>query len=347
MNASDTQSAVILVTGGTGLVGQALRAIAIESGAQVVTPSAREGEKAFVHLPAVTAGLDPRFSARPTEKWVFLSSRDGDLRDPAQTKRLFETYSPTHVIHLAAFVGGLFANMAYKSDFLRDNLLMNDNVLEGARLAGVEKVVSCLSTCVFPDKTAYPIDESMIHNGPPHESNFGYAYAKRLIDVQNKAYFDQYGIRYTAVIPTNIYGPHDNFNLASSHVIPGLLHRCLLAKQAGEPLTVSGSGSPLRQFIYSRDLARLIVWTLHEYPEIEPIILSVDEKDEVSIRDLAASVAKAMDYEGNFQMDPSKADGQHKKTASNAKLRKYLPDYEFTPLDQGTSSTRARLDGRS
>lgn len=106
--------------------------------------------------------------------------------DKAQTNAIFEKYKPTHVIHLAALVGGLFKNMRYKLDFLRDNLLMNDNVLHCAHEHKCAKVVSCLSTCIFPDKTTYPIDETMVHNGPPHDSNFGYAYAKRMIDVQNK-----------------------------------------------------------------------------------------------------------------------------------------------------------------
>src|SRR4051794_20634315 len=120
--------------------------------------------------------------------------------------------------------------MRLKHTFLRDNLLINDNVLQAAFESKVEKVVSCLSTCIFPDKTTYPIDETMIHNGPPHESNFGYAYAKRLIDIQNRTYNDQYGSKYTSVIPTNASGPYDNYNLNASHVLPGLTQKCLLAK---------------------------------------------------------------------------------------------------------------------
>lgn len=120
--------------------------------------------------------------------------------------------------------------MKYKADFFRDNMVMNENVLHVAHLCKVEKIVSCLSTCIFPDKTTYPIDETMVHNGPPHDSNYGYAYAKRMIDVMNKVYHEQYGCNFTSVIPTNIFGPHDNFNLEDSHVIPGLIHKCYLAK---------------------------------------------------------------------------------------------------------------------
>jgi nucleoside-diphosphate-sugar epimerase len=132
----------------------------------------------------------------------------------------------------------------------------------------------------------------MIHNGPPHDSNYGYAYAKRMIDVQNRALRDQHGRKYTSVIPTNIYGPHDNYHLHDSHVIPGLIHKTYLAMQKGEDLTVWGSGSPLRQFIFSRDLAKLFIKVLEEYDSSEPIILSVPEEDEVSIKDVVRMVAE-------------------------------------------------------
>ncbi|KAM6125992.1 GDP-L-fucose synthase isoform 1-T1 [Pterocles gutturalis] len=211
----------ILVTGGTGLVGKAIEKVVADG----------EG--------------------RPDETWIFVSSRDADLTSAAETKALFEQHKPSHVIHLAAMVGGLFKNIRYNLDFWRRNVHINDNVLHSAYETGVQKVVSCLSTCIFPDKTTYPIDESMIHNGPPHNSNFGYSYAKRMIDVQNRGYFEQHGCRFTAVIPTNVFGPYDNFNIEDGHVLPGLIHKVYLAKQTGSALTVWGTGKPRRQFIYS------------------------------------------------------------------------------------------------
>jgi GDP-L-fucose synthase len=128
-----------------------------------------------------------------------------------------------------------------------------------------------LSTCIFPDKTTYPIDETMLHTGPPHSSNAGYAYAKRMIDVLNRCYNEEYGCQFTSVIPTNIYGPHDNFNLEDSHVIPGLIHKACIAKDAGTDFVVWGSGTPLRQFIYSNDLAKLMIWTLRSYDVRWPV----------------------------------------------------------------------------
>jgi len=224
-------------------------------------------------------------------------------------------------------------------EFWQYNVAMNENVMRCSRDAKVEKLVSCLSTCVFPDKTTYPIDETMIHNGPPHFSNEAYAYAKRMIDVQNRIYHQEYGCNFTSVIPTNIYGPHDNFHLEESHVIPGLIHKLYLAKKNNTTFTAMGSGTPLRQFIYSQDLARLFIWTLRHYDSPDPLILSVDEKDEVTIKQVVDTIVKAMDYTGKVEWDTSKADGQYKKTASNAKLRRLLPNFKFVPFEQGVKES--------
>ncbi|CAM9422747.1 unnamed protein product [Chrysoparadoxa australica] len=225
--------------------------------------------------------------------------------------------------------------MKYKVEFYRENMVINDNVMECCRLFRVEKLVSCLSTCIFPDRTTYPIDETMVHNGPPHASNEGYAYAKRMVDVANRAYKEQYGCNFTSVIPTNVYGKHDNFSIENGHVIPGLVHKCYLAQCDGTDFMIWGSGSPLRQFIYNVDLGALIVWVMREYHSVDPIILSVGEEEEVSIADVARMVAKGMEYDKEVLFDTSKADGQFKKTASNAKLRQSLPDFQFTSMESG------------
>jgi len=196
-----------------------------------------------------------------------------------------------------------------------------------------------LSTCIFPDKTTFPLDETMIHLGPPHPSNEGYAYAKRMVDVMNRCFFEQYDLKYTSVIPTNIYGPHDNFNLESGHVIPGLINKCWAAKTTQTDFVVWGSGKPLRQFIYSKDLAALTVWVLRNYHEIDPIILSVSEADEVSIGELAHLIAEALEFKGNIVFDTSKSDGQFKKTASNAKLLRLNPEFKFTPIREALKET--------
>ena len=217
----ENEPIVVMVTGGSGLVGCAIRDYIDESG------------------------------AKENESWIFLSSKDGDLRKREDTEKIFQEKKPTHVIHLAAKVGGLFANMNQKVEFFRENILINDNIMECCRIYKVKKLVSFLSTCIFPDKTTYPINEGMLHDGPPHESNEGYAYAKRLIDTMNRAYAEEYGCNFTSIIPTNIYGPHDNFSIKNGHVIPGLIHKCYNAKKDNTPFTIWGSGKPLRQFVYS------------------------------------------------------------------------------------------------
>jgi len=299
---------VILVTGGTGLVGRGIQT--------VIEKDKKAGEE-----------------------WVFLSSKDANLLSEEDTNAVFEKYKPTHVIHLAALVGGLFANMSSNADFFRSNMKMNDNILEASKKMNVKKLVSCLSTCIFPDKTTYPIDETMVHNGPPHPSNFGYSYAKRMIDVQNKAYNEQFGCMFTSVVPCNVFGPHDNFNVLKGHVIPGLINKAYEAKKNGTSFEIWGTGSPLRQFIYSLDLAKLFIWVVREYNEIEPIILATDEEDEVSIKDVAMMILEAFDFKGEVKYLTDKADGQFKKTASNAKLRKYLPEFQFVPTRQAIKET--------
>uniref|UniRef100_A0A3Q3MRJ7 GDP-L-fucose synthase n=1 Tax=Labrus bergylta TaxID=56723 RepID=A0A3Q3MRJ7_9LABR len=300
----------VLVTGGSGLLG-----------------------KAIEHVVALEAGK------LEGEQWIFLSSKDANLTDLGQTRAVFEKYRPTHVIHLAAKVGGLYLHMRENLWGSRDNLKINDNVLQTAHETGVTKVVSCLSSCIFPDKTTYPINETMIHDGPPHDSNFGYSHAKRMIDVQNRAYFQQYGHHYTAVIPTNVFGPYDNFNTENGHVLSALINKTYTAQKEGTPLTVCGSGAPRRQFVYSLDLGRLIIWALREYEEISPIILSVGEDDEVSIKEAVDMIAEALNFEGQMNYDTTMSDGQMKKTASNAKLRSYRPDFTFTPLKEAIKMT--------
>lgn len=292
----------VLVTGGTGLVGSAIKKIS---------------------------------DKYDNYTFSFISSKNCDLTNYEKTKELFERIRPQYVIHLAANVGGLFKNMNHKVEMYEVNTLINLNVLKCAHLVGVKKCISCLSTCIFPDNTSYPINEEMLHNGPPHTSNDCYAYAKRMLEVHSMAYNQQYGDDFVCVIPTNIYGPHDNFNLEDAHVIPALIHKCHLAKEAGEDFIVRGSGTPLRQFIYSEDLAVLIMKVLEDYQENGSIILSVSEEDEVSIKDIALEIAKAFEYEERIVFDTSYSDGQYKKTADNRKLKNLIGDYKFIGINEG------------
>tara|TARA_B100000424_G_C22914086_1_gene486307 strand:- start:201 stop:1133 length:933 start_codon:yes stop_codon:yes gene_type:complete len=291
----------VLVTGGSGMVGYGIQQI----------------QNNFNH------------------KFIFMSSKDCDLSNYEITLNYFEKINPDYVIHLAAYVGGLFKNMNYKVDMLEKNLIMNYNVLKVCHNLKIKKVVSCLSTCIFPDDTTYPINEDMLHNGPPHSSNDAYAYSKRLLEIHSKAYQEQYGDNFICVIPTNIYGENDNYSIEGGHVIPGLIHKCYLAKQNNEKFMVWGSGKPLRQFIYSQDLGRLIMWVLEKYEEKESIILSVGEKEEVSIEYVARQIAKAYEYEHMIDFDITKSDGQFKKTADNSKLMNLYGEYKFMNIEEG------------
>lgn len=294
----------VLVTGGSGLIGRAIRSIA------------------------------HRFPFR----FVFVASRQYDLTVWGDAERMFYDVQPDYVIHLAAHVGGLYKNMNEKVDMLEKNILINIHVVHFSHVFRVKKLIACLSTCIFPDTIEYPIDESMLHEGPPHPSNETYAHAKRMLEVQCRAYREQFGDDFTCVIPTNIYGPHDNFHLEDAHVIPSLIHKAVLAQKDGTDLLVRGSGRPLRQFIFSEDVATLMVLLLQQNSTNPPLmILSVPAADETSILNVAQIIA---DLAGvGLRLDGSFADGQFKKTVTNRLLLDHFPGFVFTSLEEGLQRT--------
>lgn len=290
----------IVVTGGTGLVGKAIQSI----------------QDNYNHT------------------FIFMSSKDCDLTNYHDTYNYLSNIQPNIVIHLAANVGGLFKNLNQKVDMFEKNIHMNMNVLKACHALDINNVISCLSTCIFPDSIKYPINESMLHDGPPHHSNDGYAYAKRMLEVQSKMYQQQYGRNFRCIIPTNIYGEHDNYSLQDGHVIPALIHKCYLAKKNNTEFQVKGTGKPLRQFIYSQDLAELIMWVIEKYSSRDPIILS--PKQEVSIRDVAICIAQEFNMSDKIVFDEnSYVDGQFKKTADNQRLLDLHGNYNFTPIEIG------------
>lgn len=269
---------------------------------------------------------------------VRISGRDQvDLREWYETRNFFIQHRPEAVIHTAGKVGGLGANMNYMADFFRDNVLINTNVLDAAKECGAKRIVSFLSTCIFPADVEYPLTEDKLHQGEPHESNFGYAYAKRMLEVHSRALKVQHGLDCICVIPTNIYGPHDNFNLEKGHVLPALIHKCYLAKKNNTDLIVWGSGKPLREFIFSEDVGRITNLICEHYMGTEPLIISNSE--EISIRQAAYAVAEAMEFEGSVVFDYSKPDGQFRKPTMNLRLQDFLPEFEFTPFKEGVKKT--------
>jgi GDP-L-fucose synthase len=265
-----------------------------------------------------------------------VSSKEYDLRRTDDVNRLMLKGFDS-VIHTAGKVGGLGGNMNHKGEFFYDNIMINTNIIESSRISGVRNLVAFLSTCVFPNDIEYPLTEKKIHLGPPHFSNDAYAYSKRMVDVQIRAYKEQYGLNYKSVIPTNIYGPNDNYDIKNGHVVPSLIHKCFLARENKTSLTIWGTGNPLREFIFSRDVAKLTEWVLHNYNETEPIILSTSE--EISIKDVVSMIVEIMNFKGDVVFETSKPDGQYRKPSDNSKIKSYLPNFKFTPIYEGLKET--------
>lgn len=260
-----------------------------------------------------------------------------DLRDQKITDGLFSKFKPNYVIHCAAKVGGLGSNLSFKGDFFYDNIMMNTNIIECSKKYDVKKLVVFLSTCIFPDKISYPLTEKQIHDGPPHDSNYAYAYAKRMVDIQIKSYNEQFGTNFISVVPTNIYGPFDNFSIANGHVIPSLIHKIYLAKKNKKNFEVWGSGKPMREFIFSEDVGKLTTWALKNYQENDPIIFS--PSIETSIKNIVDIIAEEIKFNGKIVYDKTKPDGQLRKPTDNSKLLSYLPDFHFTPIEIGLKKT--------
>ena len=295
----------ILITGGTGLVGSAIKKI---------------------------SNRYPKYS------FIFISSKDCDLTDFQETTQIFLKLNPDYVIHLAANVGGLFKNMNQKVKMFEDNLMINYNVVKCCHAFNIKKLVAVLSTCIFPDEVSYPITEEMLHHGPPHVSNEGYAYAKRMLEIHIKKYREQYNKDFVCVSPCNVYGPNDNFNLEESHVIPAIIHKCYLAKKNNTEFILKGTGKALRQFIYSEDLGELILKILEKnnisYPNI---ILS--PKKEYSIKEVAENIKEAFNYRKEITLETQYSNGQYRKNVSNQKLLSLFPEFKFTSLEYGIRET--------
>lgn len=245
------------------------------------------------------------------------------------------------VIHLAAKVGGVKANTDFVSDFYVENSLINQRVLDYAYVGKAKKVVSLLSTCVYPDApyVTYPLTENQLHMGPPHQSNFGYAYAKRMVDVMSRAYRQQYGCNFITAIPNNLYGENDNFDLENSHVIPALIRKVWEAKINKKPSVLCwGDGSPLREFTYSEDIAHILLFLMEHYDEPEPI--NIGNTEEYSIKEVVEMICELLEYDGKIEWQTDKPSGQHRKPSSNQKLIKLgWREENYTPLKEGLKKT--------
>ena len=256
-----------------------------------------------------------------------------DLRDEHDVDNMYAHFLPDYVIHLAAKVGGVQGNMSGPGDFFDDNILMDTYMLKYAKSYNVEKFIGISSVCIFPDCLKI-LTEDKMHDGPPHSSNFAYAYAKRMMDIQMEAYRKQYGvINYCTIIPTNMYGPNDNYNLISGHVIPSLIHKIYLAKRDNTNLTLWGDGSPRREFLYVDDFAYILLKLLG-MDEL-PSRLLVSSIYNFTIKDIAVNLCNVAGFKGNINYDTTKPMGQSERPTDTSRLDRYFPNMKFTNLLDG------------
>ena len=259
------------------------------------------------------------FSDHKTDHEIIsVGSKDFDLTSWHETQLMMVKCNPDAVIHLAARVGGVKGNTDFVADFYHQNIMINSNVLQASKNLGVSKVVSLLSTCVYPDDVTYPLTEDQMHNGPPHKSNFGYAYSKRMLDVQSRALRQQYDCNFICAIPNNLYGPHDNFDLENGHVIPAIIRKIWEAKKTGSKPVFWSDGSALREFTYAPDLAPILLHLLEKYNSPDPINIGITE--ERSILSVVDLVCDYLEYDGAVEWDISKPAGQFRKPSCNDNL---------------------------
>lgn len=249
---------------------------------------------------------------------VLVGSKDANLCVKGEFTKLLTKFSPDAVIHLAAKVGGVKGNTDYIADFYSQNTLINYNVINESHEFGINKLVSLLSTCIYPDNSIFPLTENQIHNGPPHKSNFGYAYAKRMLDIHSKSLRQQYGRKYICAIPNNLYGENDNFDLNNSHVIPAIIRKIYEAKINKKSVELWGNGSPLREFTYSKDIAKILLFLIEKYNCEEPI--NIGNTCEISIKETAEIISNFLDYKGDIIWNSNQPSGQYRKPSSNKKL---------------------------
>ena len=295
----------------------------------------------------VTGGagfLGRRVVARLTEQGtrdVFVPrSRDYDLVQFQDAVRLHESARPDIVIHLAAQVGGIGANRDNPGRFFYENLMMGVQLMEVSRRSNVQKFVAAGTICAYPKVTPVPFKEENLWDGYPEETNAPYGLAKKMLLVQSQAYRQQYGFNSIYLLPVNLYGPDDNFDLNTSHVIPAMIRKCVEAVREGhQEIVLWGTGTPTREFLYVDDAAEGIVLAAERYDSSEPVNLGASR--EVSIRDLALLIARFTGFEGRIVWDSSKPDGQPRRALDTSRAERQFGFKASTTLADGLKQTVA------
>tara|TARA_Y100001970_G_C14226139_1_gene855805 strand:- start:1179 stop:2144 length:966 start_codon:yes stop_codon:yes gene_type:complete len=308
----------IVVTGGNGMVGSCIK--------------------------DVIKYYEPEFGKH---EFVFLNrslndSLSVDLTRLIEVEDFFSKNDFDAIIHLAADVGGLYKNLHQNVEMFHNNIMINENVLSACYKNNIHKGIFILSSCIYPcEPSKFPMDETMIHESPPHYSNEGYAYSKRMMHLQCKNYNKNYNTDYTCLVPVNLYGPYDNFHPENSHFIPNIMDRFFNNIKNNEICSAYGSGKPLRQFLYAPDFAYIIIKLI--FVDIRPnntLIICNDE--EYSIREIVKTLSKIMEINfSDVQWDTSKSDGCFKKSVDNSLFKSLFPEYKFTNFSEGIIKTYA------
>ncbi len=279
-----------------------------------------------------------KLRARGAGEIMVPRSREYDLVDAEAVRRLYRDAHPDLVIHLAARVGGIGANRANPGKFFYDNLMMGALLIEEGRKVGLPKLVAAGTICAYPKFASVPFREDDLWNGYPEETNAPYGLAKKMLLVQSEAYRQQYGFNSVVVFPVNLYGPRDNFDLQTSHVIPAMIHKIDAAQRRGlEEVTLWGDGSPTREFLYVEDAAEGILAACERYDGSLPINLG--NGVELHIRDLAETIAKVIGWRGRFVYDTSKPNGQPRRALDVTRARELLGWTARTSFEDGLKKT--------
>ncbi|MBI3013746.1 MAG: GDP-L-fucose synthase [Candidatus Tectomicrobia bacterium] len=279
-----------------------------------------------------------RLKERGCQEVIVPRSRQYDLREKDAIRRLYQDAKPNLVIHLAAVVGGIGANQASPGSFFYDNLVMGVQLMEQARLLGVEKFVAIGTVCSYPKWTPVPFREEDLWNGYPEETNAPYGLAKKMLLVQSQAYREQYGFHSIFLIPVNLYGPGDHFDLQTSHVIPAIIRKCTEAVARREKEVVLwGDGTPTREFLYVDDCAEGILLAAEKYDKSDPVNLGSGV--EISVRELANLLAKLTGFQGEFRWDTTKPNGQPRRRLEVSKAKREFGFDAMVGLREGLQRT--------
>ena len=261
-----------------------------------------------------------------------------DLLDYSKLCNFIENNKINSIIHAAAKVGGVKSNTDYIFDFFSENTQMSLNVMNACKQYNIKKSIYIISTCAFPSESPLPLKEEYLHIGEPHFTNYGYAYSKRMLEVGSRSLRQQYGLNSFCLIPCNLYGENDNYNLKNGHVIPSLIHKCYLSKINNTPFEIWGTGNAEREFLYVKDFSNIIEKIYKNNIDIENTMI-ISPENIVSIQEVVELIAKKIKFNGKIIFDETKPEGILKKNSDNTKFKKYFPDFKFTPLEDGLEKT--------